>query len=156
MGSLRPAASRGLWRLFLTARPLCRRAHVFFQLCCEGCVRRLGLYPPHSPLPQPAVWLGPQSVSSEVAVSLFRQAAALPAFPRFCGSPLGLPVRELPCALELLLFRTSSLPWGTSSCPEVLLLFPFYVYILSPTSFQGAYLSPWRLGDCCGCLEVAL
>ena len=59
-----PAESWGLWCLFLTARPLCRRARVFFQLCCEGCVRRLGLYPPHSPLPQPAVWLGPQSVSS--------------------------------------------------------------------------------------------
>ena len=35
-------------------------------------------------------------------------------------------------------FRTPSLPWGISSCPEVLHLFPFYVSILSPTSFQGA------------------
>ena len=35
-------------------------------------------------------------------------------------------------------FRTPSLPWGISSCPEDLPLSPFYVSIVSPTSFQGA------------------
>ena len=37
---------------------------------------------------------------------------ALPGFPRLCSSPLGPPVKEFPCARELLLFQGSLSPLG--------------------------------------------
>ena len=59
-------------------------------------------------------------------------------FQRLRSSSLGPPVGGFPLYRNPSCFRARSLPWGTSSCPEVLHLSSFDVSLPSATSFQGA------------------
>ena len=130
-------------------------------LCHEGCVCWSGLYAVRllapralqsaagasvgfSQFPKPAVSSGPQSMSSLQAekcsflcflpskslLCLVFQDSTAPLWTQLWGS---FPVHGNSSG-----FRTPSFPRVTSSCPEVLHLLPFYGYILSPASFQGA------------------
>ena len=70
----------------------------------------------------------PPSPSKSPSCLVFQDFVA-PLWARLWGS---FPVHRNSC------FRAPSLLWDRSSCPEVFPLFPFYVSLLSPTSFQGA------------------
>ena len=98
-------------------------------LCCEICVA-------FSPSPEPAIWLGPQSVSSlwaeKVQLSLF-SALKCPAFQDSAAPPWPCLWGSLPVRGNSAFFKTPSLPQGTSSFP-VLLLFPFSISTLIPGS----------------------
>ena len=120
--------------MHLTVCPLCRGVCVFlFWLFSPPSLPR-----GFSPLPEPVVWLGPQSVNSLQAKKLiflsFMPSKLLlcPIFqdsttiPWVCLKGTFSVHRNPSC------FRTLSLTWGTSSDPKILSLFLFNVSVLSP------------------------
>jgi len=94
--------------------------------------------------PIPAIWPGPQSLSclwaEKCSFFYFLPSRSLlcPAFRDSTAPPWAHLWGNFPVHRKSSSFTTLSLPWGTSSCPEVLRLFPFLISILSPTSFQEA------------------
>ena len=95
----------------------------------------------------------------EVQLSLFSAllVPALPGFLRFCSTPLGLPMRELPSARELVRLQ-NSLPLSehellsrSSPCLPILCLHPLS-YLVS----GSLDCLPWRPGFFCSLLEFAL
>ena len=137
-----PAVSPGI-ELGTWTRPLCFKGSAL--LAGFVCPTTLGSWSPSS------VWsFSPWAVKglrsaafsvycpSSPCFAWFSKTSQVPFVPRLWGS---FPVLRNPC------FRAPYLPWGTSSCPEVL-FFPFYVFLLSPISFQGAWpvpLEAWGL-----------
>ena len=114
------------------------------RVVCTGWV----CMPCHSQFPGPlSVWVhGPEAVNGlrSAAFSVygppnpwdffffFWPDFSLPGFLRLHSSSLGPPVKGFPLHGSPSCFRAHSLPWGTSSCPEVLhplprssLSFPF-------------------------------
>ena len=95
-------------------------------------------------VPEPAVF-GPhvqeRLTGWEGRCSVYRPLSLCFAwFSRTSQLPLGLPVRELPCVLELV-FQGSLSPWGHKLLPRSPPIFPSLclpLSLLSPTSFQGA------------------
>ena len=84
------------------------------------------------------------------------QVPSLPGFLRLGSSSLGLPVRELLCAWDLL-FQGSLPPLGHKLLPRSSPSFPFLCLpSLFLPHFRELSLSPWRSGVFCCCLEVAL
>ena len=95
----------------------------------------------------------------EVQLSLFSAllVPALPGFLRFCSTHLGLPIRELPSARELVRLQ-NSLPLSehkllsrSPSCLPILCLHPLS-YLIS----GSLDCLPWRPGFFCCLLEFAL
>ena len=89
--------------------------------------------------PEPAIWLGPQSVSCLWAEKC-NFLCFLPSKSLFCpvswdssAPPWGHQWGSFPGHGNSSCFRTASLPWGTSSRPEVLHLFPYLC--LHPLSY---------------------
>lgn len=102
-------------------------AHPF----CHGASRGF------SPLPEPTIWLGPQSVNclqAEKFIFLsFKPSKFLlcPVFEDSTAPPWVCLKGTFPVHRNSY-SRTPSLPWGTSSYPEILSLFLFIVSIFSP------------------------
>ena len=127
------------------------------RVVCAGevCMLRLARHPRPTLFTGGLLWASLSSLSppsaqgqspwvvyglSSAAFSVFCPLSpCFASFPRFCISPLGLPVREVPSTQELFLLQDSLPPSGTSSHPEVFCLFPFYV------SRSLSYLIPGSL-----------
>ena len=160
-----PSVSRGLWALVSSHSPSARLLCSFSPLdlpparpmCCRGSYAFPALGYPRppsvlwgfygllslSPLSPPSGWgLSLQAVHGLRSATCSVFCPLIPYSAQFSNTPqlpVGPACKEAPlCTGMPLVSGRLPLPQGTSSHPEVLSLFPFYVSILSPTSFQGA------------------